>query len=95
MAGKGALLVDVREPREWDEGHVDGAILLPLSVLRAGKRLGRALPSGKILYVHCRSGGRARIAAGILRKQGYDARPLKAGFDDLRRAGFTIAKQAL
>jgi rhodanese-related sulfurtransferase len=89
MAGKGALLLDVREQREWDEGHVDGAILFPLSRLRAGKLPGRTLPSGKILYVHCRSGGRARIAAAILRKQGYDARPLRAGFAELARAGFS------
>jgi hypothetical protein len=31
-------------------------------------------------------------AAAILRKQGYDARPLKAGFEDLKQAGFTVAK---
>ena len=30
--------------------------------------------------------------ATLLRKQGYDARPLKAGFDDLRQAGFSVAK---
>jgi len=99
MAKKDAVLVDVREQREWDEGHIDGALLLPLSWLREeskgdkfAERLGEKLPAKKILYVHCRSGGRALTAAGLLRKQGYDARPLKAGFDDLRKAGFTSAK---
>jgi len=98
MAKKDALLVDVREQKEWDEGHIDGALLVPLSWLREesksdtfGKRLEEKLPK-KILYIHCRSGGRARTAAGMLRKQGYDARPLKAGFDDLRQAGFSVAK---
>jgi rhodanese-related sulfurtransferase len=93
------VLVDVREKREWDEGHIDGALLLPLSWLREeskgdkfADRLGEKLPAKKILYVHCRSGGRALTAAGLLRKQGYDARPLKAGFDDLRKAGFTVAE---
>jgi len=98
MAKKDAVLVDVREQREWDEGHIEGALLVPLSWLREesksdtfGKRLEEKLPK-KILYIHCRSGGRARTAAGMLRKEGYDARPLKAGFDDLRQAGFSVAK---
>jgi rhodanese-related sulfurtransferase len=97
MAKKDAVLVDVREEREWNEGHIDGALLVPLSWLREesksdtfGKRLGEKLPK-KILYIHCRSGGRARTAAGMLRQQGYDARPLKAGFDELRQAGFSTA----
>ena len=52
---------------------------------------GEKLPK-KILYIHCKSGKRALTAASMLRKQGYDARALKAGFDDLRQAGFTVAK---
>ena len=99
MAKKDAVLVDVREQREWDDGHIDGALFLPLSWLREQskgdsftERLGEKLPAKKILYIHCRSGGRALTAAGLLRKQGYDARPLKAGYDELLKAGFTPAK---
>lgn len=99
MAKKDAVLVDVREQREWDDGHIDGALLVPLSWLREeskgdkfSERVGEKLPSKKILYIHCRSGGRALTAAGLLRKLGYDARPLKAGYDDLLKAGFTPAK---
>jgi len=99
MAKKDAVLVDVREQREWDDGHVDGALFVPLSWLREeskgdkfAERLGEKLPAKKIVYLYCRSGGRALTAAGLLRKQGYDARPLKAGYEDLRKAGFTPAK---
>lgn len=99
MAKKEAVLVDVREQGEWDEGHIDGALLVPLSWLKEestsdsfAERLAAKLPAKKILYLHCRSGGRARTAASMLRKQGYDARPLKAGFEELRRAGFGDAK---
>jgi rhodanese-related sulfurtransferase len=99
MAKKDAVLVDVREQSEWDDGHIDGALFLPLSWLREEskgdkfvERLGEKLPKKKILYIHCRSGGRALAAAGLLRKQGYDARPLKAGYEDLRKAGFSAAK---
>ena len=90
--------VDARPRDKFEAGHIEGALLVPLSWLREeskndtfGKRLEEKLPK-KILYIHCRSGGRARTAAGMLRKQGYDARPLKAGFDDLRQAGFSVAK---
>lgn len=99
MAKNDALLVDCREQSEWDKGHIEGAVLVPLSWLREesksdtfAERLREKLPAKKILYIHCRSGGRARTAASMLRKQGYDARSLKAGFDDLREAGFTVAK---
>jgi len=94
MAKNEAVLVDVREQKEWDEGHIEGALFLPLSGLRDASKesLSEKLPAKKILYVHCRSGGRARTAAGMLKKQGYDARPLKSGFEDLVQAGFTRAK---
>jgi rhodanese-related sulfurtransferase len=99
MAKKEAVLVDVREKSELDDGHIDGALLVPLSWLREeskgdkfADRLAEKLPAKTILYVHCRSGKRSLTAASMLRKQGYDARPLKAGFDDLRQAGFSVAK---
>lgn len=98
MAKKDAVIVDCREKSEWDEGHLDGALLVPLSWLREesksdkfAEKLGEKVPK-KILYIHCRSGKRALTAASMLRKQGYDARPLKAGFEDLKQAGFSVAK---
>lgn len=51
----------------------------------------KALPKETIVYPRCRSGGRSLAAARILRKLGYDVRPLKPGFDELRRAGFREA----
>lgn len=94
VAEKRALLVDVRELAEWDAGHVQGAIFLPLSRIRAGipaDDLARLLPNGQPVYLHCGAGGRSLLAAGALAKRGYDVRPLKPGFDDLVRAGFTPA----
>ena len=86
-----AILVDVREPREWKDGHVQGAISLPLSSLKENvdtTALQRQLPKDKIVYTHCVMGVRALKAAKILDKLGYDARPLKAGYEDLVKAGF-------
>jgi len=86
-----AVLVDVREPGEWNEGHVEGAISLPLSSLRKGvdtSALEHQVPKDKIVYTHCVMGIRALKAAKILEKLGYNVRPLKAAYEDLVKAGF-------
>ncbi|MEX2176760.1 MAG: rhodanese-like domain-containing protein [Pirellulaceae bacterium] len=94
QAGKG-VIVDVREPREWEAGHLKGAILAPqskLTVEQEAKTLIQKLPKDKIIYTHCRAGGRALACGEILKQHGFDVRPLKAGFDDLVKAGFEKAE---
>jgi rhodanese-related sulfurtransferase len=100
MAQKKAILIDVREPSEWNVGHLQEAQLLPLSELKQAandpavqQKLEKTLPKQQIIYCHCRSGGRVLAAKGILSKLGYDIRPLAAGFDDLVAAGFMPAKK--
>ena len=91
VADQKAVLVDVREPDEWKEGHLSGARSLPLSVLEKGVKpdsLANILPKTKIIYVHCLSGGRCLQAADILAPLGYDVRPLKPGYQALVAAGF-------
>jgi rhodanese-related sulfurtransferase len=99
LAKKDAVLLDVREKGEWEQGHLEGALLVPLSWLKAeakgeqfSEHVGEKVPAKKVLYLHCRSGGRVIAAAGLLKKAGYDVRPLKQGYDDLREAGFPTAK---
>jgi len=89
-----AVLLDVREQAEWDDGHLKDARLLPLSVLKAGPKaedVARVAPKGKVIYCHCRSGVRSLQAAAVLQKLGYDVRPLKQGYADLLKAGFAAA----
>jgi rhodanese-related sulfurtransferase/predicted methyltransferase len=97
-----AMLVDVRERGEWDEGHLKAARFVPLSRLlrkltkqseskEFAKQLAKSLPKDKVIYCHCRSGGRVLVASPILRRLGYDIRPLKAGYADLLKAGFDKA----
>jgi phage shock protein E len=91
---KKAVLVDVREQSEWDDGHIDGAVLLPLSELRKGvdkKVLAKQLPKDRVVYTHCAVGKRSLTAADILIKAGYDVRALKAGYKELVDAGFEQA----
>ena len=89
-----AVLIDVREKGEWDDGHVAGAIFLPLSSLQDGvnKEKLKSVPREKTLYVHCAVGKRALVAANILEKQGFTVRPLKPGYNELISAGFPKAK---
>jgi rhodanese-related sulfurtransferase len=94
VAGGRAVIVDVREPDEWAEGHLANARLVPLSALERGvdaAELARVLPKDKIIYCHCLMGGRCLDAAAILRPLGYDVRPLAQGYPDLVAAGFPRA----
>lgn len=89
-----AVLVDVREKREWEDGHVKGAIFLPLSGIQDGltKDELNKLPKDKILYVHCVIGKRAVTAGNVLERYGYKVRPIKPGYKELIAAGFPKAK---
>jgi len=92
-AGK-AVIVDVREQDEWDAGHLKGAILMPQSKLKVeaeAAELAKKLDKSKVVYTHCRAGRRALVCGEILKKQGFDVRPLKAGFEELVKEGFEKA----
>jgi phage shock protein E len=92
---KTAILLDVREKSEWDEGHLGDARLLPLSKLQDGideKDLAATLDKDKVIYIHCRSGRRCLAAADILARKGYKVRALKPGYEELLKAGFSKAK---
>ena len=90
-----AVLVDVREKKEWDNGHIEGAIFLPLSILQDGVTTDelKALPKDKILYVHCVVGKRAVTAGNILERNGYKVQPMKPGYKEMISAGFPKAKE--
>lgn len=71
------LVVDVREPREFRQGHLPGATLLPLPELLVTPA---ELPHDRPIVLACRSGRRSARAAAVLRAQGYaDLRVLAGG----------------
>jgi rhodanese-related sulfurtransferase/quercetin dioxygenase-like cupin family protein len=92
VAQGSAVLVDVRSQEEWDEGHIEGSVFVPVDSLRKHsldpKKLAKTLPKNKILYTFCVVGMRAKAAAKILEQQGYTVRALKPGYDELIKAGF-------
>jgi rhodanese-related sulfurtransferase len=63
-----ALLIDVREPEEWRDGHVPGAVHLPLGQLDA--RLSE-IPREQDILLFCRSGNRSGRATAALRSIGF------------------------
>jgi rhodanese-related sulfurtransferase len=72
----GALVVDVREPAEWDAGRISGAVLIPLGEL--GGRVSE-LPRDRRMVIVCRTGSRSGYAADALHEAGYDAANLRGG----------------
>lgn len=70
-------LLDTRTPAEYDRGHADGFINIPVDELR--DRLG-ALDRTKPVYVMCQSGLRSYIAGRILTGNGFDAYNFAGGF---------------
>lgn len=65
----GAVIVDVREPDEWRQGHIPGAVHIPLGQL--GMHAGRFDRSQELIMV-CRSGNRSAAAVGALTQAGYE-----------------------
>lgn len=87
-----ALLLDVREQREWDAGRVKDALFSPLSVMQTHELRQTLeelnLPKDRILYTYCRAGIRSLTARKLLQQQGYDVRALREGFTELKQSGF-------
>lgn len=64
------VVVDVREKDEWDEGHIEGAIHIPLTTF--ADDFEHVLPDKEAhLLIYCHSGGRSSTATQLLRENGY------------------------
>lgn len=64
----GITIIDVREPFEYAEGHIPGAVLIPLGVIKSN--LASLNPDSAYLLV-CRSGNRSGQAAAIMTALGF------------------------
>jgi hydroxyacylglutathione hydrolase len=88
LAENGATVVDVRNSSEWDAGHIPGSVNVPLG--RLPETLDR-IPADRPLVVHCQSGGRAGVAVGFLKANGFDdVRHLEGDF-----AAWTAERRAV
>lgn len=69
-------ILDVREQDEWDAGHIDGAVHIPMGELQARQD---EIPQQQKIVTVCRSGARSGQVAAALSNAGYDAENLDGG----------------
>ena len=87
-----AVLIDVREPNEWPSGVAAPAVLCSLGDLRGTRTQWKAVLESnkdKELILYCASGARSGMAAGILRKEGYQV-VNAGGYGGWRSAGLPV-----
>ena len=71
MVEKGAILLDVRSNQEFEEGHLDNAISLPVYNIK--QKYNEILKDkGQIIIVYCSTGYRSAKAQKLLKKLGYE-----------------------
>ncbi len=75
------VLVDVRNPNEYEIGKIDGSTLVPLPEIEDGKGVEtiKSMLNGKRLIAHCKLGGRSAKALSILKEAGIEGTNLKGG----------------
>lgn len=83
------LILDVRQPYEYQNGHIQGAKLIPLGDLPA--KIDQ-LPRNREIVCVCQSGSRSSSAAHHLISAGYKVRNMQGGMDLWQRSGFPIQR---
>jgi glyoxylase-like metal-dependent hydrolase (beta-lactamase superfamily II)/rhodanese-related sulfurtransferase len=82
QANADAVILDVRKPSEYADGHIKGAYNLPLDYLN--QRMSE-VPKDKTCYVHCAGGYRSMIFTSILKARGYNNLiEIKGGFNEIK-----------
>jgi rhodanese-related sulfurtransferase/glyoxylase-like metal-dependent hydrolase (beta-lactamase superfamily II) len=84
------VIIDVRSPQEWRDGHIPESRNIPLSQL---KQRFEEFPTGRRIAVHCAGGYRSSIAASMLRRNGIaDVMELAGGITAWEAAALPIKK---
>jgi rhodanese-related sulfurtransferase len=73
---EGAVVLDVRNPDEYEAGHVPGAKLIPLPELASRQE---EIPDGDPVYVICATGGRSLVATKAMAEAGWRALSVAGG----------------
>ena len=92
------LVLDVREPAEWEKGHIPGVLLAPRGMLEwyADPTTPYAKPElttqrDARIIVACASGGRSMLAAQTLKSMGYtNVVNMAGGFNEWSKQGFPV-----
>jgi phage shock protein E len=65
------VVIDVRTEAEWNEGHLEGAVLIPYDRIESDITT-VAIDKKSKIYLYCRTGRRTGIAFDVLKKTGYE-----------------------
>lgn len=84
------VLLDVRTPQEFAEGHIEGSVNYNTGTLDAINNL-KKLDKTKTYIVYCRSGGRSSMAAMIMNQLGLTVINSKVGFMHWQAEGQKVA----
>lgn len=91
-AGRKIFLLDVREPSEFEAGHIEGAVNIPVREL-PGRVKELPQDRGLKMVAYCASGIRSAYATMFLRVYGYsDVRTLEHGIREWAGAGYPIVR---
>jgi rhodanese-related sulfurtransferase len=82
-------MLDVREQWEWDAGHVEGSVHVPLADVMAGTGT-NGLDQERPVAVICRSGNRSELGALILQARGFTAENVEGGLQAWFAAGLPV-----
>ncbi len=83
------FILDVREPAEFKDGRIPGAVNIPIRDLP--KRLGE-IPKGKPIIVYCGIGHRGAMALLFLKGQGYNVKSILGGYKAWTGANLPVEK---
>ena len=87
-----AIIVDVRDKDEWDEGHIPGALHMSRGTIELDIEE-RVPDTNAMIICHCGDGGRSALAAESLQKMGYkNVRSMAGGFKAWKAAGLPMTK---
>lgn len=80
---KGKYVIDVRTEAEWNDGHIDGAVLIPYNQIK--NRIAEVTKDkNAAIALYCASGGRSGRALLVLRELGYKNVENLGGFEDAK-----------
>ncbi|MEN6293255.1 MAG: rhodanese-like domain-containing protein [Methanobacterium sp.] len=86
------VILDVRTPEEYDDGHIENAYLLTFKSGSFENELGK-MDKNKKYFVYCRTGRKSRKAVELMKKRGYmEAHSIIGGVDKWKRNRLPVEK---
>ena len=84
--GENAVYLDVREPNEWNLGHLPGAVHIPRGTLET--KVEASIPRDRKVVIYCAGGNRSALAADTMQQMGYgDVVSMSGGFTAWAQGG--------